>query len=317
MEENTRKGRAQPVQQPESAIRVGGYSSAGPQRARNEDAFALPKSRAEENRLGVLLVVADGVGGTADGSAASGEAVAYLQSLYYSAAGPELPGERIRQCVEAVNAINRIKRRSPDIEAGFLTTLVAAVVLKDQIWIANVGDSRAYLIQAQDRIRRQLTEDHNQQTRRKKTDPDMDPADQAKASGIIYRAIGMEDECQVDLYHYTWICGDRLVLCTDGMASLPADEMIDIVRKHPPKRSSKLLVERSLRVDGSDNCTAVVAAIDALNSIDILPNPTKRANGLVFRRWFRNVPVELVLILLIGLFLGWISALIFFALFVV
>lgn len=316
MEKDTRKDRALTAHQPGHVIRTGGFSSAGPERDCNEDAFALPKPWSAINRLGTLLVVADGVGGAVGGSAASRDAVAFLQSLYYSSAGSEQPGERLRECVEAVNAINRARRLSPDADAGSLTTLVAAVVFQDQIWIANVGDSRAYLIRRQEGERRQLTEDHNQQTRLRKTRPAPDPEGQADATGIIYRAIGLEDECQVDLYHYTWTPGDRLVLCTDGMALLPGEEMVQAALRQSPKQASKELVERSLKTDGSDNCTAIVASFESLEQVQAgstIP-PRSRARKLI--SWVQKIPLEYLFILLIGLFLGWISALVFFNLFI-
>ena len=102
---------------------------AGPRRKQNEDASALPRPGDDEQRLGTLLVVADGVGGVEGGAAASREAVQYLQALYYAGTGPDHPPDRLRACIEAVNAINRVSRQTREAGQGCLTTLVAAVAL--------------------------------------------------------------------------------------------------------------------------------------------------------------------------------------------
>ncbi len=242
---------------PASGVQRGEFTAAGPRRKQNEDASALPRPGDDEQRLGTLLVVADGVGGVEGGAAASREAVQYLQALYYAGTGPDHPPDRLRACIEAVNAINRVSRQTRGAGQGYLTTIVAAVACQDQIWVANVGDSRAYLIRAGVGDRRQLTEDHSEVTRSSKLLPAGAP--EAGRAGVIHRAIGLADACQVDVYRYTWEPGDRLVLCTDGLARLPDEEMARIVLGQPAQEAARQLVERALEVDGSDNCTAVVA----------------------------------------------------------
>lgn len=229
-------------------------------RSRNEDAWALPAAEADEANFGTLMVVADGVGGLEGGGDASREAVAYLQALYYAQVGPEHLGDRLRECVEAVNALNRLESaRHPNPGAWRLTTLVAAVLAGEHLWIANVGDSRAYLIQAATRQRRQLTEDHSGQVRAAKAGlagrGDLDPG----ANGLITRAVGLSDSCQVDLYHYTWSEGDALILCTDGLSSLDAPEVAEITLGLDAARAAQTLVDEAVARDGSDNCTAIVA----------------------------------------------------------
>jgi len=120
-----------------------------------------------------------------------------------------------------------------------------------------VGDSRAYLVRAQAGERRQLTEDHSEATRSSKTYPAGKP--EAAREGVIHRAIGLAETCQVDVYRYTWDPADRLVLCTDGLARLSEEEMARIALSWPAPEAARQLVERAIEVDGSDNCTAVVA----------------------------------------------------------
>lgn len=300
------------LSKPSRPIRTACFSSAGTQREHNEDACALPAVGADEGRYGTLLVVADGVGGMAGGAAASKEAVQYLQALYYADTGPSSLAERLRRCVEAVNAINRLKLRQPGQEKSGLTTLVAALVYRDQVWVANVGDSRAYLIQAEDGRGLQLTEDHSRHNRGGMSGAAEAQDDSREQAGVINRAIGLEDQCQVDIYHYTWSPDDRLVLCSDGLSSLSPDDMAQLAFHRPVERAAKALVARAVELDGSDNCTAAVAAWD-----NVSPPPAAHASSPQAARergragtpaWRGVLPP-----LLLGLSLGWLTALLVLA----
>ena len=235
-------------------------SHPGLQRERNEDACALPPPGVEESRYGTLLVLADGVGGMPGGEIASREAVHYLQAIYYAASGSQDLAERLRQSVVAVNALNRQTQRNLGVEQAHLTTLVATVLFEDQIWVANVGDSRAYLVGEDDRARHQLTEDHSGHLQMVKAGLIDEASNDVQKDGRITRAIGLQDDCQVDTYRYHWAPGDRLVLCSDGLAFLAEEEMVSVALDKAVDLAAQELVERAVQADGSDNCTAVVAA---------------------------------------------------------
>ena len=248
----------------------------GKQRLQNEDACAFPPPGVDETRLGSLLAIADGTGGLPGGGEASREAVQFVQALYYTAPTPDNLPDRLRQSVEQVNALNRLVQRQPAAVQGHLTTLVAAVIHADQIWVANVGDSRAYLVKAAGRQLVQLTEDHSGHVRNVKVGlvsaADLD----SRELGIITRAIGLQDDCQVDIYHYTWSPGDRLVLCSDGLSHLAPEEMVATALDDLPEEAAQALVARAVETDGSDNCTAVVAAwllSDPSENNPVTPSP--------------------------------------------
>lgn len=242
------------------------HSDRGRLRPRNEDACSLPLPGADETGLGVLLALADGAGGLPGGAEASREAVQNLQAVYYAAAGPAHPAGRLRYAVEAVNALNRLAQRQPGPQNSHVTTLVAAVISAGEVWVANVGDSRAYLAQPDGRQIQQLTEDHSGHVRSVKAGlaGEADPAGASQSgisqSGSITRAIGLHDRCQVDTYHYTWSPGHRLLLCSDGLAGLAAGELAAVLLENEPEAAARELVLRAVQADGSDNCTAVVAA---------------------------------------------------------
>jgi protein phosphatase len=284
---------------------TGCYSAAGRQRERNEDACGLPPRGADQARLGTLLVVADGVGGMPGGAVASQQAAQDLQALYYAGFGPKEPGERLRYCVEAVNAINRLHSQPGEPAEGYLSTLVAAVAAGDQIWVGNVGDSRAYLIQKQTRRRMKLTEDHSQETQLAKRGLAGESGG-SQAEGVITRAIGLEARCQVDTYHYAWSPGDRLVLCSDGLAQVPEQDMVDLALGQPAAAAAERLVARAIEVDGSDNCTAAVAGWLEVpprrREAGAKPRPNRRHRSPAASR------TQTLLPLLLGLLLGWLSA---------
>lgn len=250
------------------------FTDRGKKRERNEDSCALPFSGADEAGFGTLLVLADGTGGLPGGEQASQDAVHYLQALYYATTGLRHPSDRLRQSVQGVNALSRLAQRQLGLDRGRLTTLVAAVIYSDHIWVANVGDSRAYLAQSAGRKIQQLTEDHSLLVRAAKAGQD-DPLELAnRQSGVITRAIGLEDECQVDTYHYNWNPGDRLLLCSDGLVGLTADEILSTLLDHTPEDAARRLVSHSVEVDGQDNCTAVVAAWSS-EAVESLPADTQ------------------------------------------
>ncbi len=240
------------------------FTRKGRTHSANEDSFAFPPAEADKSQRGILLAVADGVGGLAGGGAASREAVAYLQALFYAQTIPGDPAERLRDAVEGVNALNRLVQPRVAPTGGFLTTLVAALILGSQVWVANVGDSRAYLVQGRGKTCRQLTEDHTERARR----PASDTPGGAQLSGsrehTITRAIGLSENCQVDIYHYAWSPGDTLILRSDGLSALSESEMIELGTLQPASQAAKALVERAIRTDGGDDATAVVAQWRAL-----------------------------------------------------
>ena len=289
----------------------GAYSAAGAQRQENEDAFGLPPSGAPQSRYGTLIALADGVGGLPGGAAASRAAVYYLQTLYYAPFGPAEPGARLRHCFETVNALNRRLPNTNGQQAQApLTTLVAAVAYNEHLWVANVGDSRAYRVHGRDGQVQRLTEDHSQMV--------MAPAPAAGGrvpaitqplapTAALTHAIGLDDTCQVDLYTYTWAVGDRLILASDGLRGLPEADLAQLALDGSPTAIARALVNAALDRDASDNATAVVAAWQARP-------PSRRSVAAPAAAPTRAEPAwrELSLVAVVaglaGLVLGWVTA---------
>ena len=131
----------------ELAIEMERRTDTGRKRQHNEDFidYYEPDDVEELARGGRLYVVADGVGGAAAGEVASEYAVGKVLHEYYRSTEPDI-GERLRAAIHAANAdiFEHVEQRPELGRMG--TTIVVAVVLGDQLIVANVGDSRAYLI---------------------------------------------------------------------------------------------------------------------------------------------------------------------------
>lgn len=278
---------------PSQVIVLGSCSDCGTQREDNQDAYALPPVGVNEKDLGVLLVVTDGVGGRAEGRSASFDAAHYLQALYYAKSGATHLPERLRDCVEGVNALSQLWQRQHEQIGKHLTTLVAAVIQYETIWVANVGDSRAYLVTANGQFT-QLTEDHSQEVQSRKSDL---PRGITLPSNMITKAIGLTMDAQVDLYHYTWQPGNQLLLCTDGLNALCPQIMVETILLNTPQTAAQKLVAKANKVDGSDNSTVILASWQIASAPLTLPQQKRPLWQLV---------VALVLCVAIG-----ISALLF------
>jgi serine/threonine protein phosphatase PrpC len=236
----------------------------GRKRARNEDNMTsvVPTDRQALAHKGALFVVADGLGGHERGEIASQMAVNTISDVYYNST-VEDTGDALAQAVRAANTVvcNLSTQQEHAEEKATGTTCVAAVLQGDIVSVANVGDSRAYIVRA-GQIQ-QITHDHSW------------VADQVRLGALteeqarthekrnqIYRCLGIKPEVEIDLFTETVQDGDALVLCTDGLSGLVADaEIAEIVEQYNPQESVKRLVERANEQGGPDNITAVVVRV--------------------------------------------------------
>ena len=237
----------------------------GRKRELNEDSVISfqPEDRHVMESKGVLFVVADGLGGHTRGEVASQLAVNTIRDVYYSQEGDD-PADSLRLAIEQANAriynesLAMAPKQEPDQMMG--STCVAAVVLEDNVYVANVGDSRAYIIR--DGQAHQISLDHSlvaQQLREGLLTKEQarDHPDRNK----IYRCLGGET-VEVDTFSEKVQPGDLLLLCTDGLTELvPEEEVVSIVQQHEPQESVQRLIERANELGGKDNITAVVARV--------------------------------------------------------
>jgi protein phosphatase len=185
-----------------------------------------------------LLAVADGVGGEAGGDVASAAAVDALASAF--AFGAPDTAAALGAAVRTANdAVVRATAASGHPTAA--STLVAATVRGRQVAVANLGDSRAYLVRG--RAARQITADHS-----------------GELPNSITRFVGDPRGVAPDVFVEVVRPRDRLVLCSDGLTKHVAPEEIATLADGSPERAARSLVDLANARGGQDNVTVVVYA---------------------------------------------------------
>jgi protein phosphatase len=230
----------------------------GRTRDHNEDSYGVGEGESVE-RFGELLVVCDGMGGHAAGEIASRVAVETIMSDYYATHDEE----RAAALEQAFSHANEQIYASGRGTMG--TTGVAALLYHDALHIANVGDSRAYLIR--DGEIRQLSRDHSFVS--DQVAAGLITPEQARSSphrNVITRALGYQSEVSVDLFRWPLQIGDIILLCSDGLHGLVTDEEIaEIAVAHASDEAIDRLINLANERGGSDNITVAIARVDALD----------------------------------------------------
>ncbi len=243
-----------------------GLSDVGMRRKSNEDAFLL------DDALG-LYVVADGMGGHAAGEVASKETVETIHGAVKKDAAilaplegdptPEQIRAALRVLERAVQAatymVFAIAEHDPD-QQGMGTTVSALLVVGHYALIAQVGDSRVYLIRNGHAAA--LTEDHTLVNWQIKQGI-ITEAEAASSPhrNVITRAVGSRDYVQVDTRLVETQVGDRYLVCSDGLHGYVEDAEIAPVVDLGPARAVKRLVEMANERGGRDNITNIVVEI--------------------------------------------------------
>lgn len=241
-------------------IDVAFRSDVGRTRRRNEDfvSYYEPTDDLEAARSGSLYIVADGVGGASAGEIASEYAVRKVLAEYYASQESDLE-ERLIQAVTAAN--DDIYRYTDSRPRPMATTLVAAVVRGDELFVANVGDSRAYLVRNGEI--RQVTEDHSltaQMVRQGRLSPE--EAEVHPKRNLLVRTVGGADTVDVDIFGGPLLLGDVVVLCTDGLTRYVSEaEITHAVCSMRPQQAVDQLVELANQRGGKDNITVLVLQV--------------------------------------------------------
>lgn len=205
-----------------------------------------------------LFAVADGMGGHAAGEVASEIAVRVLSEL-----APEHPdGEALGRAIEEANRAVIQAAREGRGHQGMGTTMTAAMLEGERLVIAQVGDSRAYLLH-QGKLQ-QLTRDHSLMA-------DMIEAGQLTPEearthpqrSVITRALGSDAHLHPDIYEINVETGDRLLICSDGLSGMIFDDQIEntLRRVQDPQRCASQLVNEAIAAGGHDNVTVIVADV--------------------------------------------------------
>ena len=252
---------------------VAQLTDVGRKRPHNEDnmAYVIPKDEQVMARKGALFIVADGMGGHAAGEVASEIAVDTVTMTYYQDDSEEI-ALSLMNAIKRANTIIHQRAAENMLRSGMGTTCVSAVLRGNIAYIANVGDSRAYVIR-RGQVR-QVSQDHSwveEQVR-----AGLLTRDQARSHAqrnVITRCLGTQAGVEVDVFTEELEDGDCLILCTDGLSgSVYEDDLRSIVEQYVPQESVYHLVERANENGGPDNITAIVVRVQELGT----ESPTTR-----------------------------------------
>lgn len=228
----------------------GSRTDVGCVREQNEDSLVVAPP---------LFVVADGMGGHAAGEVASEIAVNVIAQN-----APEHPDpDALAAAVEEANRSIIDAAMKGEGREGMGTTCTAAMLEGERLVVAQVGDSRAYLLH-NGRLT-QLTRDHSLMAALIEAgEITPEEARVHPRRSVITRALGNDPATRPDIYEVSVEAGDRLLLCSDGLSGMIRDEDIAAVmrRVRDPQRCASQLVNEAIAAGGHDNVTVIVADVE-------------------------------------------------------
>lgn len=239
-------------------MNITGKTDIGSVRSRNEDAFDygfLPDGTA-------WAIVCDGMGGVHGGKVASAAAI-------------EVVSEKIKKCYNPSMSVTSLENlllssiTTANVDVydrgvydnslkGMGTTIVSAVVKNGEACIAHVGDSRAYIIR--ENTIEQITKDHSLvQEMLDKGQITKEEFETAPIKNIITRAMGVDEEIDIEFDYVNVDEGDALVLCTDGLSGMIAEKNILHIYENTDFESlAQKYIDEANNNGGSDNITVVI-----------------------------------------------------------
>ena len=251
-----------------------GVTDTGRVRQNNEDALLVGEGEDE-----TLFVVADGIGGFEAGEVASSLAVDVLKNLQ--------PDESFKAAIAEANRRIVAAGRGDEKLSGMGTTVVAirfgGTQREPVAEVAHVGDSRAYLMRGGDM--NAITEDHSLVAELVRSgDLTRDQAAEHPQKNLITRALGADEEVDVDTTILTIEAGDRILLCSDGLSDMVSEaEISEHLADAPadPERVASGLLSAALEAGGNDNITIIVVDVkeQPAREAGVEDRPERRSGG--------------------------------------
>ncbi|MCS6886092.1 MAG: Stp1/IreP family PP2C-type Ser/Thr phosphatase [Acidobacteriota bacterium] len=255
---------------------VAGLSDIGKVRKSNEDNFLIadlgngrvyliPQKithKLEQNRL--LLAVSDGVGGANFGEVASSMAVHSMRVELLKKNRLSLtPVEQLIRAVERANEIIWTEAQNNPARKGMAATITAALIDHDMAYVAEVGDSRGYLIHG-GRIKQITTDQSLVGILQQRGLISNEQAKKAPARNIILQSLGYQANVKVAVTSIELTVGDYLLLCSDGLSNKLRDEEMHaiIMASENLEQACKDLISEANRRGGEDNITVVLARFE-------------------------------------------------------
>jgi protein phosphatase len=248
-------------------VTIASATDVGRQKAENQDFHAFfPPEQGLQHPKGLLMALADGMGGHAAGATASRMAVETLMTSYYGDSGKDVRTS-LRNAFEKANEAVHRKGREIDSLRGMGSTLTAAVLQKGRLYCAHVGDSRGYVVDG-GRMR-QFTRDHSYVAALVRAGIITEEAARSHpADHVVTRAIGIRREARFEVARKPLLLksGQYVLLCCDGLwGPVPPDTIRSVVQQlRSPAAVCRRLVALANEKGGPDNITVVVARIDRI-----------------------------------------------------
>ncbi len=245
---------------------IAGLTDVGLRRELNEDNLLLAEGVIDELGAFGLYVVADGLGGHEAGEIASQITVDTIKQhlTQNPPTHSDLPFESWFKTtiLEANEAVLRYQDSHKEAQK-MGSTLVMALVVGQQAYITNVGDSRAYRLTPA--TIEQVSTDHSLVERLVQIGQiSREEARTHKQRNVVYSIIGEKRRLEMGYYQTTLTPGNRLLLCSDGLSGMVSDEELLAISRNEPDlgRASQLLIEAAKRAGGHDNITAILVQMD-------------------------------------------------------
>lgn len=236
-----------------------GVTDVGLKRSKNEDNLLVNEDMG-------LFVVADGMGGHKGGDLASKLAVEAMEQVVRTHREEHTflsPRAMIEEgYTEASMQIFQHSQLNNAQLQGMGTTLVAAYIHENEIFIGNVGDSRAYFFN--DTYMWQMTEDHSLVNEHIRAGLLKDSeAKDFQAKNIITRSVGFEKDVRCDIIRKKLQVGDYFLLCSDGLSGLVEDhEIHNVCKRNSKDEAVNILIEKAKAAGGDDNITVIILQVE-------------------------------------------------------
>jgi PPM family protein phosphatase len=248
--------------QPALSIEASLLTNIGCRRTTNEDAGEVvrPSDRVLADK-GILMLVADGMGGCEGGEIASQLAVETVRRSYYASTAA-IGAALALAFTDANRAIHDLSRQRQELQ-GMGTTCTALVLCQDLAWVTYVGDTRLYLIRNNAIYR--MVEDHSAVMELvKQRLLTREEARRHEDRNVLLRALGTHEEIELGTWNEPMPVrmGDRFVVCSDGLYEVvEEEEILNAVRYTDPEAACIALIGLARQRDASDNITVGVARV--------------------------------------------------------
>ncbi len=281
---------------------VGAKSDQGPVRKVNEDAYWVSNINTP-TEFGALFLVADGVGGQQHGDVAAQKAVQIVSKIFYQSRqeGKEIDESLKQAILKANQAIYEDAQKLGGVKMG--CTLVAAVEFEGQLFVAHVGDARAYRLMG-NKLRRLTRDDTWVQRQVEAGIITLEQAENHELKNVVTQVLGNKEEIDVHLTTpQGFNPGDIILLSSDGLhGPLSNEQLFRLMKNNAPQVAANALVQAAVDAGTSDNATAVVVQSsrteDSGKGLDN-KQPKEKQGGFGLPLWVAATLIAIILLAII------------------